>query len=89
MSNFIHAREWLEEGDIVVVECDHQCNVMLTDDANFQSYRRGGRFEYFGGHYKMLPARIAVPRNGHWNVTIDLGGRPANIRYNISYLKAA
>jgi hypothetical protein len=37
----------------------------------------------------MLPARIIVPYDGNWNVTIDLGGGGANIRYNIEYLKAA
>jgi hypothetical protein len=37
----------------------------------------------------MLPARIAVPSSGFWNVTIDLGEGRANIRYNIEYLKRA
>lgn len=87
--NFIHAREWLDQGDVVIVTCDHQCNVLLTDDSNFSSYRSGGRFQYHGGHFKMFPARINVPSSGHWNVTIDLGGRQANISYNIQYLKRA
>jgi hypothetical protein len=88
MSDFIHAREYLEEGDVVVVQCSHQCNVRLMDDLNYQAFRRGGRHSCYGGFYRMLPARIAVPRDGYWNVTIDLGGGRANIRYSISYLKA-
>ena len=87
MSGFIHAREWLDEGDVVIVNCDHQCNVRLTDDTSFRSFRSGGRHTYYGGHYKYLPARIIVPSSGYWNVTIDLGGGRANIRYDISYLK--
>jgi Domain of unknown function (DUF1883) len=47
--SFIHAREYLSAGQSVSVDCDTQCNVMLTDDSNFQSYRSGGRFTYFGG----------------------------------------
>ncbi|KQZ00190.1 hypothetical protein ASD45_04480 [Pseudolabrys sp. Root1462] len=87
MSNFIHSREFLSAGDIVIVECDHQCNVRVMDDANFQDYRRGGQHRYYGGFYQRLPARIAIPHDGYWNTTIDLGGGRANIRYNIGYLK--
>ena len=87
MSNFIHAEEYLEEGDVVIVNCDHQCNVLVMDDSNFSSYQRGSQFRYHGGFYKMLPARIAVPHSGNWNTVIDLAGGRANIRYNISYTK--
>src|SRR5205823_2242738 len=73
MSNFIHAQEFLHQGDIVVVECSHRCNVRLMDDANFRAFKSGQRHQYFGGHYTMLPARISVPHDGHWNITIDLG----------------
>jgi hypothetical protein len=88
MSDFIHAEEFLHEGDLVIVNCDHQCNVRVMDDSNFASYRSGGRHQYYGGFYKMLPARIAVPNTGNWHVTLDLGGGRANIRYDISYLKS-
>jgi hypothetical protein len=87
MSDFIHSREYLHEGDVVIVDCDHQCNVRVMDDSNFYSYRSGGRHTYYGGFYPMLPARIPVPHDGDWNVTIDLGGGRANIRYSINYLK--
>lgn len=85
--NFIHSREHLNEGDVVVVNCDYQCNVMLTTDSNFQRYRSGQRFEYFGGNYTRLPARIAAPSTGYWNITIDLGGGSANIRYSINIVR--
>lgn len=87
MGNFIHAREYLDSGDVVVVECDHQCNVLVMDDVNFENYRRGGQFRYHGGFYKYLPARIGVPHSGHWNTVIDLGGGSAQIRYNVGYIK--
>jgi hypothetical protein len=28
-----------------------------------------------------------VQSSGHWNVTIDLGGGSANIRYSIGYIR--
>lgn len=52
MSDFIHSREYLKEGDIVVVECDHQCNVRVMDNSNFSSFRSGGRHTAYGGFYK-------------------------------------
>lgn len=87
--NFIHAREYLHGGDIVIVQCSHQCNVRVMDDSNFHSFRSGGQHRYYGGFYRQLPARIAVPQSGDWNVTIDLGSGQADIRYSINYLKRA
>lgn len=85
--SFLHKREYLNEGDIVVVDCDYQCNVMLTDDINFRRYRNGGGFDYHGGFYERLPARIPVPDTGYWNITLDLGGGSANVRYSINVIK--
>lgn len=62
---------------------------MLTDDMNFHSYKRGQRFSYYGGHYKMFPATIAVPHDGYWNIMLDLGGGSANIQYNFRILSMA
>jgi Domain of unknown function (DUF1883) len=89
MADFIHAREYLEAGSVVIVDCSHRCNVCVMDDANFSAYRSGRRFSHYGGHFTYFPTRIAVPSAGYWNVTIDLGGGNANIRYRINYLKAA
>jgi Domain of unknown function (DUF1883) len=87
--NFLHKREYLKAGDIVVVHCSHESNVLLTDDINFGNYRARRAFRYHGGHYRMFPVRIVVPSSGYWNVTIDLGGGRANIRYDINFIKAA
>lgn len=86
---FMHKREYLSEGDVVVVDCSHRCNIRLMNDGNFQDFRRGGTHQYLGGHYDKLPARIMVPESGYWNVTLDLGGGSASIRHSISFLKAA
>jgi hypothetical protein len=85
--NFIHSREYLNEGDVVVLDCDTQCNFMITTDSNFSSYKRRDAFTYYGGHFERFPAQIVVPHSDNWNVTIDLAGGRANIRYNLSYLK--
>lgn len=82
----IHAREQLESGTTVRVDCDHQCNVMVMDDTNYAQYRRGRQFRYHGGFFNRLPALIGIPHGGFWNVVLDLGSGRAQIQYNISYL---
>ena len=86
--DFIHSREFLKQGDTVVLDCDTQCNFMLTDDANFANYKRGGAFRYLGGHYKYFPASVTAPSPGYWNITIDLGGGASNIHYGLRVIKA-
>ena len=70
---FLHQREYLHQGDVAVVNCSHRCNIRLMSDSDFSSYRRCGSHHYFGGHYDRLPARIEVPEDGYWNITLDLG----------------
>lgn len=88
MANYLHDQKTLNQGDIVQLDCDTQCNFMIMDNTNYQNYRNGRQFNYYGGHYTHFPARIAVPHTGTWHVIIDLGGGRANIRYNLSYLTA-
>lgn len=85
---FVHSREHLSAGDVVVVECSHQCNVRVMSDADFQNFKNGRGHRYLGGFYQRLPVQIAVPSSGNWNVTIDLGGSPSAFRYDIGYLKS-
>lgn len=87
MADFIAARELLAKGDVVLVQCSHQCNVLVMDDQNFQAYRQRKKCTYFGGHFKAFPAKVAVPHDGHWNTVIDLGGRQAAISHTINYLR--
>ena len=85
---FIHSREYLNQGDIVELDCDTQCNFMLTDDSNFSSFKRGESFRYYGGFSERFPARLGVPHSGYWNITIDLGPGQGHIRYGLRVIKA-
>jgi len=68
---FIHQREHLNEDDIVVVESSQPCNIRLMNDANFRSFKNGGRHTYHGGAFDKFPAKITVPSSGYWNITLD------------------
>lgn len=85
---FIHQREQLEEGDLVVIECSQPCNIRLMNDANFRAFRNGGRHSYHGGHFIRFPARIRVPSSGFWNITLDtVTRRPISVtrKPNLEY----
>ena len=74
---FIHQREQLKEGDLVVIQCSQPCNIRLMNDANFRSFKNGGRHSYHGGAFDKFPARISVPSSGFWNITLDVLTRRA------------
>jgi hypothetical protein len=81
----IHARQWLDGNERFRVDCDTQANVLLMDDNSFRAYKRGGPYRYSdGGFFKRYPAILTPPYPGHWNVTIDLAGARAHIRYSIT-----
>lgn len=74
---FIHQREQLNAGDLVVIESSQPCNIRLMNDANFRSFKNGGRHTYHGGAFVRFPARITVPADGFWNITLDTVTRKA------------
>jgi hypothetical protein len=74
----------LKKGSTVVVTLGSQTNVMLLDASNYRAYASGRRFEYFGGKMTRSPARLTVPRDGHWYVAIDLGGYGGRIRSGVA-----
>ena len=78
--NFMHSRKYLFYGDVVEVQCSHQCNIRLTTDLNFNYYKQGKPFKFYGGRFKRFPARIPAPDTGYWNITIDIGGDSAEIQ---------
>lgn len=61
---FLHKRMHLNAGDIVVVDCSHQCNILLTTDSNFNSYKNNRGFHHHGGggFFERLPTRLVAPQ---------------------------
>ncbi|NWQ44688.1 DUF1883 domain-containing protein [Bacillus sp. EB106-08-02-XG196] len=84
---FIHAEEYLNQGDTVRVALDKQANVRIFDGINFSNFRNGRQAKYYGGRALKSPIDIIVPYTGTWHVVIDLGGARGTIRHSIQYLK--
>lgn len=76
----------LLKGQIVEVTLSSQANVKLMDFSNFNSYRNGRRHRYYGGLATKTPVRLTVPSNGHWYVTIDLGGYAGTVKAGVNVL---
>ena len=76
----------LEKGQIVEVSLSSAANVCLLDAINYNNYKNGRRFRYYGGLVKKSPYRIAVPSHGHWYLTIDLGGYSGSVRHSARVL---
>jgi hypothetical protein len=91
---YIHQREHLNEDDIVIIESSQTCNIRMMSDANFRSFKNGGRHTYHGGAFDTFPAKLTVPSTGFWNITLDTVTRKAisvtrkpALKYSIKILR--
>jgi Domain of unknown function (DUF1883) len=67
-------------GDVAEVTLDRAANVLLMDPANYNAYQQHQAYQYYGGHITASPFRMVVPGTGTWNVVVDLGGGPGQVR---------
>jgi Domain of unknown function (DUF1883)/TIR domain len=73
--NFLHSDLGFRDGgDVIEVTLSAGANVRLLDSSNFQRYRRGAQHQYYGGLAHRSPARITIPRAGHWHAVVDMQG---------------
>lgn len=87
--NFLHDELDLRPGDVVQVTLEGRANVMLMDPVNFDLYRRGQVYRYYGGHALRSPVRLVPPHAGKWHVVVDLGGSAGTVRAGVSVLHGA
>lgn len=76
-------------GEVVEVELSGGANVLLLDGPNFASFKAGRRHTYYGGLAKRTPARLQVPRNGHWYLVIHMAGLRGSVRHGMRILPSA
>lgn len=85
--NFLHYEVDAGVHDIVEVTLDNAANVQLLDATNYQNYRNGQVYRYFGGYVKNSPYRIRPPHQGHWHIVIDTGGYAGTVRASVQVLQ--
>jgi hypothetical protein len=86
--NYLHSEFDLEAGDVVVVDLDNQANVLLMDRSNYDAYRDGRTYRYYGGHAEKTPVSLSAPRSGQWHVVVDLGGYAGRVRAGVKVQKS-
>jgi len=59
----------------VEVHLKHAADVFLLDSINFQNYKAGRRYKFYGGHYTRTPVNISVNGAGRWYLIVQGGGR--------------
>jgi hypothetical protein len=83
---FLHYEFDLTHNDCVQVRLDKQANVVLLDTSNFQKYRSGSRYSYYGGLAKRSPFNLSPPCSGRWHLVIDTGGYGGTVRASVNVI---
>ena len=80
----------LSKGNIVEVTLKgNAANVLLLDSSNYNNYKNGRRYKYYGGFVNSSPYRVVVPNTGRWFVVINLGGYSGQVRSSVRVLPGA
>ena len=87
--NYLHSDFDLGADDVVIVDLDSQANVMLMDWSNFEDYKKGRSYRYYGGHAEKTPVRLSPPHSGHWHLVVDLGGYAGTVRAGVRVQKSS
>lgn len=77
----------LDPSDAVEVSLDGQANVQLMDWSNFNNYKNGKSYCYYGGLQKVSPAVLVPPYAGHWYLAVDLGGYVGEVNVGVEIVK--
>ncbi|MGC4018914.1 MAG: DUF1883 domain-containing protein [Muricomes sp.] len=59
----------------VEVSLKNAADVFLVDSSNYQKYKSGRKFHYYGGHYTSTPVRISVSGSGRWYLIVRGSGQ--------------
>jgi hypothetical protein len=68
---------------IEVVLSGTAANVLVMDEANFQSFRSGSNHRHYGGYYTQSPIFIKAPP-GRWHVVVHLGGAAGRVSATVT-----
>jgi Domain of unknown function (DUF1883)/TIR domain len=83
MEHLVYDLKQQKKDAVAVVSLDKQANVRLMTMPNYRSFKAGRRAQTYGGLAKKSPARLPIPRSGHWVVVVDLGGLAGRVRAGV------
>ena len=83
---FLHYELKLVTYNKVRIDLNKQANALLLDNSNFQNYRNGMKYRYYGGHATKTPVILSAPTSGEWHLVIDSGGYTGTIKASVSLI---
>lgn len=87
MKYVVHQLGNVEKGNVVEVSLKgNAANVLLLDSSNYNNYKNGRRYRYYGGFVKKSPFKVTVPHSGKWFVVVNLGGLSGQVRSSVRIL---
>lgn len=70
--------EYSDSSLTVKVELKNAADVFLVDQVNYNNYKAGRKFTYYGGHYTRNPVTITVNKTGRFYLIV----RGSDYRYS-------
>lgn len=85
---FMHLALTVAGEALAIVHLEHQANVMVLTEMNYEAYREGRLFLYEdGGWSTRTPARLLIPSAGTWHIIVDFFGAPGHISASMQVLE--
>jgi len=82
--NYLHyPLNWQTSAKVVRVSLSQQANVRLLDEINYNNYKNGREYHFYGGLARLNPVEIPIPHPGIWHIVIDLGGGAGFLRASV------
>lgn len=86
--SYRHDRQFLDDGDTVVVDSRHDANVMVFNDLEYMRYQSGERCRYLGGFFSHFPVQVSVPTSANWNVVVTPAAGEDAPNVSISFIRS-
>jgi hypothetical protein len=86
VANYLHYNFYAGNTNVIQVTLTGWANVLLLDDTNYNNYRNGRKYQYYGGLAETRLYTIRPPYHGHWNVVVNRGGYTGSVTASVKLL---
>ena len=70
--SYLHSKVNLRDGESIRVTISRAANVQVMDTHNYNLFKRGKRYRFYGGYYRSSPCLIKPSGcAGQWHVVIN------------------
>jgi hypothetical protein len=85
---YLHGTVKANNEQAIRVHFDQPTRVLFLDDKNYNKYKDGLSFTYYGGHKEDSPVDFKVPYGGKWHVIVEKGWfNPKDISSSIELVR--